>query len=245
LKALILIPARYQSSRFPGKPLVEILGKSMIERVYQQALSSGFDTWVVTDDKRISDHLDQRKINNKRVDDDVPSGSERIALAYQRFFSDRNYDYVVNFQGDEPIFPGSELIRLVEFHSQTSFDITTLVKKRQQTEIDFTNPNCVKAIVGENHQAFYFTRQAAPYCRDENHIDTATWHQHVGIYCYRPNVLIDFLNLKPTRLENLEKLEQLRALEHGLTIGALETTYTSMGVDCPEDVSKIIEVLSE
>lgn len=241
-KAVVLIPARYQSSRFPGKPLADIDGQSMIERVYHKASESGLKVCVVTDDDRIESHLIEKKLNVVRVDDDVPSGTERIALAFDRFFANEGYEYIVNFQGDEPLFPGAELKRILNFHLNTKFDIATFVRQRNQSEQDFKNPNVVKAILGANEQCFYFTRASAPFNRTQ---EDALWWQHLGVYCYSAESLKKFVACKLSRLENWEKLEQLRALENGLTLGALETTHTSLGVDTPEDLAKVIGVLRD
>jgi 3-deoxy-manno-octulosonate cytidylyltransferase (CMP-KDO synthetase) len=243
-RGLVLIPARYQSSRFPGKPLALIAGLSMIERVYQQVLKSGLDCAVVTDDERIEKHVRSFSGQVVRVDDDVPSGTERIALAYQRYFKHKNnYDLIVNFQGDEPLFEGREVLKLYEFHKQSSFDMATMVRERKQSEDDFKNPNVVKAILTTQNQCLYFTRASAPFARDVADVSQCNWWQHVGIYSYKASVLEKFVLLPMAKLENLEKLEQLRALENGMTIGAIATTVASHGVDVPQDIKKVEEVI--
>jgi len=243
-RGLVLIPARYQSSRFPGKPLALIAGVSMIERVYQQVLKSGLDCAVVTDDDRIEQHVRGFQGQVVRVDDDVPSGTERIALAYQRFFKQKNqYDLVLNFQGDEPLFDGKEVLKLYEFHKSSSFDITTMVRERKQSEEDFKNLNVVKAILTRQNQCLYFTRAGAPLARDVADMSNVNWWQHVGIYSYQASALERFVTLPMAYLENLEKLEQLRALENGMTIGAIVTKVASHGVDIPQDIKKVEEVI--
>lgn len=237
---LILIPSRYESSRFPGKPLTKIAGKSMIQRVYESCLDSGFDTCVVTDNQEIEDHV---KSFGKvvRIDDDVPSGSERIALAVERYFSDTHYEFVINVQGDEPLIKGKELVELISHHGRTNFDISTLVKKRSSTEEDFANPDVVKALFNElNHQCFYFSRASIPFNREGGESD---WYQHIGVYSYRTLALKKFVRYPFSSLENIEKLEQLRALQNGQTIGARLTTMNLIGVDRPEDVEKVEHIL--
>lgn len=238
--AVVLIPARFQSTRFPGKPLAPINGRSMIEWVYTRAKLCGFPTYVVTDDARIEKAVKAFGGEVLRVDDNVPSGSERIALAYQRFIKKDPAQFVVNVQGDEPLLQGEILKSLVEFHQKTDFDITTLVRQRARSENDWQNPNVVKAVMGLNGRCSYFSRASVPYERDGQ---TAPWFQHIGVYCYRVEALEKFVTLAATQLENLEKLEQLRAMENGMSFGALVTTQRLIGVDTPEDVKRVEEAL--
>lgn len=236
-KWLILVPARYGSSRFPGKPLAKIKDKPMIQYVVDNCVNSGFDYAVVTDNDEIEKTLKAINANVVRVDDDVPSGSERIALAYQRFFSDKNYDYVINVQGDEPLLKG-ELIKQVGLaHETVGFDIMTAVKKRSTQDEHFSNPNIVKAVFSESSkQCFYFSRASLPFGREESNYD---WFQHIGIYCYKKDALMKFVSHEMSKLENLEKLEQLRALENGMTIGGCILDVELIGVDTPEDLERI------
>lgn len=240
-KALILIPARYQSSRFPGKPLKLIHDKSMIERVALNMKESGFDFSVVTDHDEIEKHLKLKHIPVVRIDDDVPSGSERIALAFERYFSQKGYDFIVNVQGDEPLLKGSRIKDLVDFHQQSTFDITTMMKPRQDVH-GFKNPDIVKVVVSKKNQCLYFSRASIPFDRDES--KQLNWYQHIGIYCYRVNSLREFLKYPLSSLEDREKLEQLRALENDQTIGALVCSDVLIGVDQPSDIAKVEEVLN-
>ncbi len=240
--AVVLIPARFQSTRFPGKPLAPIAGRSMIERVYTQALAAGFPTYVVTDDERIEKAVKAFGGQVLRVDDDVPSGSERIALAYARYLSKTPAKFVVNVQGDEPLLNGVVLKELVAFHEKSAFDVTTLVRPRQRSEADWTNANVVKAVLGLNGRCSYFSRASVPFERDGS---ASPWHQHIGVYCYRSEALQKFVTLPASPLENLEKLEQLRGMENGMTFGALATTQKLIGVDVPEDVKRVEEALRE
>lgn len=241
-RILILVPARYGSSRFPGKPLAKILGKSMIGHMIGHCQQTDFDYAVVTDNDEIENEVKSLGGNVVRVDDDVISGSERIALALQRFFEDKDYDYVINVQGDEPLISAAEIKSIGEFHEQNPhFDICTAIKKRSSKETDYLNPNVVKAIYSESsHQCLYFSRANAPFDRDSEGSD---WYQHIGIYCYKTKALEDFVKLSPSKLELIEKLEQLRALENGMCIGAKVTEINLIGVDTPEDLAKIEGVL--
>ncbi len=244
MSVVILIPARFASSRFPGKPLALIKGKSMIERVYQNCSSSGYETAVVTDHDEIEKHVKDFGGKVVRIDDDVPSGSERIALAYERFFKTKNPSLVMNVQGDEPLLKGDALKELAEFHLKSKFNIGTLIRPRSSKEDDFKNPNVVKAVWSKSSgQCLYFSRSSVPFDRDGG--KDFSWYQHIGVYSYRPEFLSSFVKLPMATLEDLEKLEQLRALENGMTIGAVLTTQTLMGVDVPEDVKKVEGVLRE
>jgi len=236
-KVVVLIPARYQSSRFPGKPLALIKNKTMIEHVYQNAASSGLECAVVTDDSRVEAEVKRFGGKVIRVDDDVPSGSERIALAYERFYKD-SADLIINVQGDEPLLPGSSLKELADFHLKSKFDIATMVRPRKSSESDFKNTNVVKAVLATaSNQCLYFSRASLPFDRDQK--AEYEWHQHIGVYSYKPQALAEFVKAPVARLEDLEKLEQLRAMEMGYTIGALKVEYVLQGVDTPEDVEKV------
>jgi 3-deoxy-manno-octulosonate cytidylyltransferase (CMP-KDO synthetase) len=240
---VILIPARFASSRFPGKPLAKIAGISMIQRVYQNCALSGFETAVVTDNDEIENHVKSFGGKVVRVDDDVPSGSERIALAYERYFSKLKPDLVINVQGDEPLLIGTILKELAEFHLKSSYAVTTLIRERKNTEADFKNPNVVKAVWSPvNGQCLYFSRQSLPFDRDGG--KEFSWYQHIGVYSYKPAALSAFVKLPMARLEDLEKLEQLRALENNMTIGAVLTKQELIGVDVPEDIKKVEGALS-
>lgn len=251
-RILLLIPARFQSTRFPGKPLAQISGKSLIQRVYENCLSLGsgsdkkweLEVAVVTDSDAIAEHLAQIGANFCRVDDDVPSGSERIHLAYERFYAERKWDLIINVQGDEPLMDGKSLEQLASFHLSSPFDITTMVKPRSDKPA-FHDFHIVKAIFSEKSQGrcLYFSRAPIPYHRDDD--QDFQWFQHVGVYSYRPGALVAFCNYDVTEFEEVEKLEQLRALENGLTIGAVKTQKEFIGVDSVEDIAKVEGVLSE
>ncbi len=237
-RVVILIPARFASSRFPGKPLATIQGKSMIERVYKNCVASGFLSYVVTDHDGIEDHVRKFGGDVLRIDDDVPSGTERIALAYERNLRVDEPDLVINVQGDEPLLSGETIKELADFHLGSQFDVVTLVRERSARDADFRDPNVVKAVYStSSKQCLYFSRQSVPFDRDG--VGDYSWYQHIGVYSYRPSMLPTFVKLPVSRLEGLEKLEQLRALENKFTIGAILTTQKLIGVDVPEDLKKV------
>lgn len=155
---LILIPARYASTRFPGKPLCKILGKSMIQRVYENCINSEISTYVVTDNDEIELHVKDFGGQVIRVDDDVPSGTQRIKLALDRFLKDKNYKFIINVQGDEPLLEGKDLRNLIQFHRNSNFAVTTFVSERpyKNTKNEFQDWNRVKAVLGENGRCVYF-----------------------------------------------------------------------------------------
>jgi 3-deoxy-manno-octulosonate cytidylyltransferase (CMP-KDO synthetase) len=247
-QALVLIPARYASTRFPGKPLTMLAGKSMIERVYSQCVqahefsknSFDLDVAVVTDDARIESHVKDFGGLVVRVDDDVPSGTQRVALAWERFFSKKSYNFIVNVQGDEPLYTGEDLKKLIDFHTNSSFDITTMLHRRSDEE-GFNNPNRVKVVWNEQSgKCFYFSRAGIPYKREKVNED---WLLHVGVYSYKPEALKKFVGSEPSYYERVECLEQLRALELELTIGATKIDHELIGVDTPEDKERVEGVL--
>jgi 3-deoxy-manno-octulosonate cytidylyltransferase (CMP-KDO synthetase) len=241
---VVLIPARYGSSRFPGKPLAMIKGKTMVERVYSNCKSSGFTCAVVTDCDEIEKTVLGFGGQVLRVNDDVPSGSERIALAFERFMSHEKISLVINVQGDEPLLKGEGLRELADFHLQADFDVTTLLRERSSTEEDFANPNIVKSIWSStSRQCLYFSRQSIPFNRDRS--GEFNWYHHIGVYSYKPEALLKFVKLPLGELENLEKLEQLRALENQMSIGGILTTQKLISVDVFEDIKNVEGALSE
>lgn len=255
-KVLILIPARYESSRFPGKPLAKIHGKSMIQRVFENCDSASnysktdaninsqlpkieFTACVVTDDDRIEKHVIDFGGRVVRVDDDVNSGTLRISLALKRFFQDQNFDLIINVQGDEPLLLGSDIFELAAYHFASGFEISTVVRPRFDAE-GFENWHLVKAIYVEaTGQCLYFSRASVPFVRDK-HVDHQTdWYHHIGVYSFTPQALVDFAKGVDGQYEVLEKLEQLRALEMGMRIGAIKTNRKLVGIDTPEDLEKL------
>ncbi len=254
-RALILIPARYASSRFPGKPMAMISGKSMISRVYESCASLSdslkddkniknlyVEVAVVTDDDRIENHVNEFGGKAIRIDDDVPSGTERIHLAYERYYADQKFDFIINVQGDEPLLLGNDLLDLLCFHLQNpNYHITTLIR-RMDDFTDFKDPNRVKAVYNSsNGHCLYFSRSPVPYSREEG--DLKNWFLHIGVYCYKTSALENFCSLDEGELEKIERLEQLRALGAGMAIGATVIDHELIGVDTPEDIERVEGVI--
>lgn len=242
---LILIPSRFASTRFPGKPLALISGKPMIQRVYEGCENiKNAKVCVVTDDSKIEDCVKAFGGSVVRVDDDVVSGSERIYLAYKRYFCEQNFKFIVNVQGDEPLIQSNLLEKLIQYHQKSSFDVATVVKPMLQSDSSFLDPNKVKAIFNnQDGRCHYFTRASAPFNRSA--ILDAHWFLHIGIYSYKPSALEEFCKLEQSVNEKLECLEQLRLIDNGFSIGAITSTNKLAGVDSPEDVEYIERILNE
>ena len=238
-RTLILVPARFGSTRFPGKPLAKINGKTMISYVVKNCRESGLDFAIVTDNDEIEKEVKSLDAKVVRVDDDVTTGSERIALAYGRNFE--NYEFIINVQGDEPLLTGNVIKELAIFHQNNAkFDITTMVRRRSTNDPEYNNPNVVKCILTQAGECLYFTRANGPF---NNTGVEQYWNHHIGIYSYKVSALEKFVTCDPSPLERIEKLEQLRALENGMKIGATECEIQLIGVDAPEDIAKIEGVL--
>lgn len=240
-KTLAVIPARYASTRFPGKPLVDIGGKSMIRRVYEQAQKAELvdEVIVATDDARILDHVLDFGGKARMTSDQHRSGTDRcaeIAAAHPEF------GCVINIQGDEPFIDPREIDEVVQpLVEKTEVVITTLAKKLSDDSVLF-DPNVVKVVFDREHRALYFSRSTIPYLRDvpkESWLEQADFYKHVGIYGFRRQVLLEVAQLNPGILERNESLEQLRWLEAGYAIHVGITQWESIGIDRPEDLSKV------
>lgn len=242
-KILGVIPARFASTRFPGKPLVDINGKSMIQRVYEQASQSKRLQKVViaTDDARIENHAKAfgQVIMTKP---EHPSGTDRCKEALDAI--GESFDYVVNIQGDEPLIDPLQIDQLTSLLAD-KVELATLAKKITDTR-QIENPNVVKVVTNQEGYALYFSRSVIPFIRNAN---TEEWTnhfnflKHIGIYGYRTDVLNAITRLKPGKLEQAESLEQLRWLENGYKIKIGLTEIENMGVDTPEDLEQIIRRL--
>ena len=236
-----IIPARFASTRFPGKPLVDIHGKSMLQRVYEQCQKSKLDRIVVaTDDERIAAHVEDFEGEVILTASSHKSGTDRIAEAANKL-NLQDDGIVVNIQGDEP-FIHSEDINLLGacFENQTT-QIATLVKKINAIET-LENPNNPKVVLNINKEALYFSRAAIPHLKDlkkEDWLNHHTFYKHIGIYGFRTAILKEISILPHGILEQKEKLEQLRWLENGYRIQTAETNSESIAVDCPEDLIRI------
>jgi 3-deoxy-manno-octulosonate cytidylyltransferase (CMP-KDO synthetase) len=236
MRIIGIIPARYQSSRFPGKPLVEIKGKTMIRRVYEQAslCSDLSEVIVATDDSRIFNHVKQFGGKAVMTSPQHQSGTERCAEVLNQI----SCEAVINIQGDEPFINPLQIKQVAQLLKNGS-TIATLIKKIEDIKI-LKNPNIPKVVIDKTGKALYFSRAAIPYVRDgEEPLKTHVFYKHIGIYGYFSETLKEIVKLKPSPLETAEKLEQLRWLEHGFSIQTAETQIETHGIDTPEDLERI------
>lgn len=253
-----VIPARYHSSRFPGKPLADIHGKPMVQHVYERARSSALldDVMVATDDVRIADTV--RKFGGKIVmtSPDHRTGSERVAEVAEGIGA----EIIANIQGDEPLIRGEIIDEAIRpLVSDRSIQISTL--KRPLTQVsDWFNPNVVKVVTDREGFALYFSRSPIPFFHDEpwkgrqvlaekeEHgtisLPSGPLYGHIGLYVYRRSLLLSIRQMEPTPLERAEGLEQLRLLENGFRIKVIQTDYHPVGVDTPEDLQEVREKLA-
>ncbi|UII32638.1 3-deoxy-manno-octulosonate cytidylyltransferase [Fulvivirga ulvae] len=240
MNILGIIPARYGSTRFPAKALANIGGKSMVRRVYEQASKSVSLSNVViaTDHEAIMEEVSGFGGKACMTSEAHQSGTDRCyeALTYLG----KDYDYVINIQGDEPFINPAQIDLLASLlDGQTQ--LGTLVKQIEDQE-ELFNPNVVKAIFNHNNEAIYFSRATLPYNRNvkiENWLQERKYFKHIGIYAYRSDILKQITNLPVSGLEQAEALEQLRWIENGYVIKVAETEYASVGVDTPEDLEKL------
>jgi 3-deoxy-manno-octulosonate cytidylyltransferase (CMP-KDO synthetase) len=269
MSAVIVIPARYDSTRFPGKPLAPLKGKPVIQHVYDNAkdAASAEDVIVATDSEAIFERVLSFGGKAVMTARHHASGTDRIA----EVAGSLRCDIIVNVQADEPLIRPEMIDDVIGLLSDERADIGTLVKEIQNPE-EVMDPNVVKAVFGEGGFAFYFSRSPIPYHRDEwkslkdlftshelrvtsggrdfadtpRHLTLVTCHcfKHIGIYSYKRDALLKLAGLKPSRLEKIEKLEQLRALENGFRIKVKETSSETIGVDTPQDLERVERWLS-
>lgn len=243
---VVVIPARYASIRLPGKPLLEINGKPMIQHVYERATESrASEVVIATDDDRIADAAELFGATVCMTGDHHQSGTERIAEVADLMDWD-DAQIVVNLQGDEPAMPAKLINQCAALLDDATADIATLASKFLSRE-DFENPNCVKVILGTRNHAIYFSRAAIPYARDAKNRDRAiasALHHH-GIYAYRCGVLRQLVLSEPSELETCEHLEQLRALSLGMTIAVgVPAKRPGSGVDTADDLQRVANELA-
>jgi len=233
LHIVVVIPARYHSTRFPAKPLADIAGRSMLEHVYERATAApDVDAVVVaTDDARIAQAVERFGGLVRMTRSTHRSGLDRIA----EVAADLDCDIVVNVQGDEPLLEPKMIAEVVApIDSDPTLRMSTL-RRRISDPADSGNPHVVKVVVDLEGNALYFSRSAVPFVRDT----TVPLFKHVGLYAYRRTFVCELASLPQTPLEISESLEQLRAIEHGFRIRAIETHYDSIGVDTPEDLERV------
>jgi 3-deoxy-manno-octulosonate cytidylyltransferase (CMP-KDO synthetase) len=240
MKILGIIPARYASTRFPGKPLVEIGGKSMIQRVYNQAGLAVDKIFVATDDERIENHVISFGGNVVMTSHNHRSGTDRCAEALEKIseITREPYDVVINIQGDEPFIQPSQLRLLAGCLIESGISIATLVKIIDNNK-DLVNPNIPKVAINIKQEAMLFSRSVIPYLRNAEQAEWQTLHtyyKHIGIYAYRSQLLKILTRLVPSSLELAESLEQNRWLENGYTIKVAVTDMETIAIDTPEDL---------
>lgn len=243
VRFLAVIPARYASTRFPGKPLAEIEGKPMIQHVYNQVIQSFDEVYVATDDERIERAVIGFGGRSVMTSPDHRSGTERCSEAVDAIEKEleMSFDAVVNVQGDEPFIRSEQLQLIKSVFSGRSLGIATLAKKIEEPE-ELLDPNTVKVVVSQKGEALYFSRSPIPFCRgmaQKEWIHGHTYYKHIGLYAYRREVLPEIARLGPTALEQAESLEQLRWLENGYRIFVLTTAYDSYGIDTIDDLNRL------
>ena len=241
MKFTAIIPARYASTRFPGKPLAMLGGKAVIQRVYEQAVSILGEAYVATDDERILTAV--RAFGGQAVmtRTDHKSGTDRIQEAAEKLKTDA--DVIINIQGDEPFIAPSQIKAVMQCFVDDRTDIATLIRPFA-SELPFSsleNPNVVKVVVDSNNRARYFSRSVIPYVRGkerEKWSSTVQYYTHIGLYAYRANVLMEITQISQSRLELAESLEQLRWLENGYTIQTAISNVETIGIDTPADLKR-------
>lgn len=241
MKVLCVIPARYASTRLPGKPLSMINGKPMIQRVYERAVQARLPQEVVvaTDHEAVYKAVESFGGRAMMTSPDHPSGTDRLAEVALNY---PDIDVIVNVQGDEPMIPPEVIDRLAEcFDHDPELDMATLKVKMQ--EEDYNNPAAVKVVTSLSGYALYFSRSLMPYPR--NKPEDFNVYKHVGIYAYKRDFLLKYAAMAPTPLERAESLEQLRALENGYRIKVLESDFQGVGVDTPEDLAAVNEIFKK
>lgn len=241
MKIIAVIPARYASTRFPAKLMQDLGGKTVILRTYESAINTQlFDNvFVVTDSDLIYNEIVSNGGKAIMSIKEHESGSDRIAEAVENL----DVDIVINVQGDEPFIDAEPLAKVIEvFKNDTSkqVDLASLMRKIKDEE-EINNPNNVKVVVDQNGFALYFSRSVIPYPREKG--VGVRYMQHIGIYAFRKQALLDFYSLPMKSLEASEKLEQLRYLEFGKRIKMVETTHVGIGIDTPEDLDKARKML--
>lgn len=239
-----IIPARYGSTRFPGKPLANIFGKPMIQRVYEQASMVLEDVWVATDDERIEKAVKDFGGNVLLTSAAHSNGTERCEEAVVKVSEilNKSFDIVLNIQGDEPFIQKSQILLALDCFNDVETEISTVIQPFSDME-DISNPNLIKVVLSANNDAIYFSRSPIPYIRDYNIEKWRKHHTflgHVGLYGFKRKTLSELINLPKGTLEKLESLEQLRWLEHGYTIKTrVSKSNNNFGVDSPEDIKTI------
>ena len=242
MNAIGIIPARFASTRFPGKPLIDIQGKTMIRRVYEQASKSTSlgSVVVATDDERIFKEVESFGGKVIMTSAHHKNGTERCVEALEKL-GKANWDVVVNVQGDEPFIHPEQIDKVVGCFLNNAVQISTLARILS-SEKELHNPSIIKVVRKYNGEALYFSRSPIPFCRDANGVDWISKHtylKHIGLYAFRTPIIEKLVSLPPSTLELAESLEQLRWLENGYPIYVDLTKQESVSIDTPEDLQKI------
>lgn len=238
-----VIPFRWQSSRFPGKALVNILGKSLIQRTYENSTQSKLLDRVViaTDDQRIFNHAQDFGAEVFMTSSSCPTGTDRTCEVIDRHFPQA--EIVVNIQGDEPCLNPDVLDALIVKLQETPEALVTTPVAKITDPRDIFSPSAVKCVFDQNGRALYFSRAPIPFPQTANKIHD--YYRHLGVYCFRKPFLLELATIKPTRLQEIEDLEQLKILERGLPIHVCLVEDQAIGVDTPEDLKRIEEILCQ
>lgn len=251
MRTLAIIPSRYGSSRFPGKPLADIAGKSMVRRVYEQAGKAFEDVCVATDDERIIAEVESFGGVAIMTSSTHQSGTDRCFEAYIKYtqlFPERKIDIIMNIQGDEPLIDPKQLTALKNAFAEDPNVYLGTMAKQIETNEELFSTNTPKVIMDKEMYALYFSRHTIPYLRDyseELWLTKHTYYKHIGLYAYKPEILKEICSMERSSLEICESLEQLRWLEKGLKIKVVETDCKSFAVDTPKDLEKIVRYIEK
>ena len=239
MNTVAIIPARYASTRFPGKALALLRGKPIIQHVFERVQASGLFSLVMvaTDHDKIVDTVMGFEGNISMTSEDLQSGTDRIAEALQYI---HEADLIVNVQGDEPLIETDALAKLIDAFRSERVQMASLMTSITDKSM-LHNPNIVKLVVDNDNDALYFSRSPIPFDRDGQ--SGVNYLRHIGVYAYRREVLWRFVRLPMGKLEQIEKLEQLRALENGIPIRMVYTDYQGIGIDTPEDLARVERLL--
>ncbi len=244
MKFIAIIPARFQSTRFPGKPLAILKNKPIIQWVYENAAAALEEVWVATDDQRIFEAVEQFGGKVLKTSGIHRSGTDRCAEAARILEGKTSFDGVINIQGDEPFICAEQIEKLTAAFGKDT-EIATLIKKIETAD-ELFNPNRPKVVIDKNDNALYFSRSPIPFVRGEkenNWLIVAEFWAHIGMYGYEKQVLQKITQLPHGRLERVEALEQLRWLENGIRIKTAVTEHQSIGIDTPEDLENAIKMI--
>ncbi|MCK9330041.1 MAG: 3-deoxy-manno-octulosonate cytidylyltransferase [Candidatus Cloacimonetes bacterium] len=241
-----IIPARMSSTRLPGKPLIKIHNKTLIQRVYEAVKKTKLfdEIFIATDSEEIFNHINT--LNAKAVMTSINhnSGTDRVYECLNNLKKDTNFktDLIINVQGDEPFISKKELQPLISVFKDNNVVVASLMYQIEDRD-EISNPNNVKVVINSDNDAIYFSRSVIPFNRDST--DKVKYYKHIGVYAYRPEALKTFINLNQSILENIEKLEQLRFIENNIPIKMILTDYKGIGIDTPQDLKNANMLISD